>query len=386
MARQNSGIRSKDEPAANRDVVHAHCNGLRSVTVSHMEDRLDQTERALREREVTFAALAKVAPVGIMRFDAEGRCNYVNDRWSAITGGTIDSAIGDGWQRAIHPDDLATVIDRWTRMRLQEEVFREEYRICRPDRSVRWVLAEGVPLRSYSGRLLGFIRAVTDITRHRELQSQVNAARVLETRENEQRRFSQDLHDGLGQHLIGLAFRVSALQADLDQAHSPLARDAAEILSLINDASEQARGLARGIHPVPLRPDGLLVALQELVEKLCHTAKMNCLFECEEPVLVHDNAIATHVYRIAQEAITNAMKHSGAATITVSLRNLGDSAELIVQDDGAGFTPNELSQSGRGLNIMRNRARLIAAILDLTSAPGGGTIMRCEFFHRRVAS
>ncbi|HZE12572.1 MAG TPA: PAS domain S-box protein, partial [Chthoniobacterales bacterium] len=292
-----------------------------------MHDRLESTEHALREREVTFTALAKVAPVGIIRFDSEGRCNYVNDRWSAISGLTIDRAIGDGWQRAIHPEDRPHVVYRWNLLRLQEEVFREEYRICRADDSVRWVLAEGVPLRSYGGRLLGFIRSVTDITAHRELEAQLHAAREIETRENEQRRFSQDLHDGLGQHLVGLAFRISALEQDLVRTQSPLARDAANILQLVNEASEQAHALARGIHPVPMRPDGLFVALQELIEKVCQNVKTNCLFECEEPVHVYDNTVATHLYRIAQEAITNAMKHSGARTIALRLRKDGDTAE-----------------------------------------------------------
>lgn len=347
-----------------------------------MHSRLESTERALREREVTFAALAKVAPVGIVRFDAEGRCNYVNDRWTAISGLTIDRAVGDGWQAAIHPDDVGTVTERWNRLRLQDEIFREEYRICRADGALRWVLAEGVPLRSYSGRLLGFIRTVTDITAHRELEAQLDAARVLETRESEQRRFSQDLHDGLGQHLIGLAFRISALEQDLARAQSPFAADAADILRLVNEASEQAHALARGIHPVPLRPDGFFLAVQELVEQVCRNTKTKCLFECEEPVHVHDNTVATHLYRIAQEAITNAMKHSGATTIALRLRKHGDTAELSVKDDGAGFMPNEASDSGRGLNIMQHRARLIGASLEVVSNCSAGTTVRCRFSPR----
>src|ERR1043165_1938805 len=95
--------RSRDRPC--RRAVH--CVGYRTMEVDR---RLESTERALHEREITFAALAKVAPVGIMRFDAAGACNYVNDRWTDITGLTIERAIGDGWQVAIHPDDVSTVV------------------------------------------------------------------------------------------------------------------------------------------------------------------------------------------------------------------------------------------------------------------------------------
>jgi signal transduction histidine kinase len=202
---------------------------------------------------------------------------------------------------------------------------------------------------------------------------------VFEVRDQEQRRFSQDLHDGLGQYLIGIEFRISALQQDLEATNSPLAVDAAEVLALLKDASRQAHDLARGVHPVPLRPDGLVIALQELVEKLCHSTRAHCVFECEEPVHIDNNATATHLYRIAQEAITNAIKHADASTIVVRLRNLGDTAELTVADDGAGFQADNQPTGGRGLNIMRHRARLIDASLEIGSGPTGGTLVRCTF-------
>lgn len=343
-----------------------------------MQNRLESTERALREREVTFAALAKVAPVGIMRFDAEGRCNYTNDRWAAITGLAIDRAIGDGWQAAIHPEDLPHVVERWNRLRLQEETFRDEYRICRPDGSIRWVLAEGVPLRTYSGRLLGFIRTVTDITQHRELQLQVNAARVLETKEAEQRRFSEDLHDGLGQHLTGILFRASALQRDLAAEQSPHASAAAKIAELVSDTINKAHNLARGIYPVPLRRDGLVLALQELQQRLCDPSVANCVFECDEPVYLDDPARATHLYRIAQEAATNAVKYSRAKCITMTLRKHDGAAELIVRDDGHGFDVDATRRKGSGLASMRHRARLIDAELQIQSRANGTTIT-CRF-------
>jgi PAS domain S-box-containing protein len=303
----------------------------------------------------------------------------VNDRWCAIAGITIDRAIGDGWRQAIHPEDAPHVIDRWNRLRLQEELFREEYRICRPDGSMRWVLAEGVPLRSYRGRLLGFIRTVTDITRHRELEQQVNAARVLETKENEQRRFSEDLHDGLGQYLTGILFRASALQRDLEAEHSQHAAAAAKIAELVNETISQTHDLARGIHPVSLRPDGLMLALQELQQKLCDPQIANCVFECEEPVYLDDPARATHVYRIAQEAVTNAVKYSRASTITMTLRNSADcAAELIVRDDGRGFDAKATRANGSGLGIMKHRARLIDAELEIQSN-ASGTTLACRF-------
>lgn len=370
--------------------------------VDPADSRLQRAEEALHEREVTFAALAKVAPVGIMRFDAAGRCNYVNDRWTGITGLTIDGAIGDGWQGVIHPDDRAAVCERWRLLRDADELFREEYRVCRPDGAVRWVLAEGVGLRAYSGELLGFIRTMTDITGHRRLEEELTTARaeledrvcertadleaemrereklqkqVLEIRDDERRRFSHDLHDGLGQSLTGILFHGLALQRDLKTGRSVPAGKLSKITGLVNDAINQAHNIARGIQPVPVRPDGLTCALQELTQRLSQSEMADCVLHCSEPVHFNDHEIATHLYRIAQEAVTNAIKHSGTKKVTLRL----EPPLLVVRDEGRGFAANAISGPGRGLNIMRHRARLIDATLSIHSAPGGGTTVECVF-------
>jgi PAS domain S-box-containing protein len=370
-------------------------------------------EHTLPDREISFSTLARIAPVGILWFDANGRCNYANERWCQITGLTIDDALGEGWLTPIHIEDRAEVLHRWTAMREMHDRFAEEYRVCHTDGSVRWVFAEGAALRGDAGEALGFVRVVTDITRHRQLEAELAAARqdlesrvrertaelrseiaerqklekgVLEATDREQQRFSRDLHDGLGQHLIGIRFRLSGLQRDLEVSNSRFAKDAEQIVGLITDASEQAHQLARGVHPIPLRPDGLVLALEELTETLCASTKANCTFECEEPVHIEDNAVATHLYRIAQEALTNALKYSSASRIAVRLRSNGETAELVVEDDGIGFDRRSRSrQSGRGLNIMRHRARLIEASVDLRSAPGEGTTVCCKFPLRRSA-
>jgi PAS domain S-box-containing protein len=371
-----------------------------------MESKLRRLENALREREITFSALAKVAPVGIMRFDARGRCNYVNDRWSAITGLTIDEAIGEGWQIVIHPADRAAVMARWTQMRDSEEFSRDEYRVVRSDGGIKWVLAEGAALRSYSRKPLGFIRAVTDITRHRELEEELTAARerleqrvkertadleaemierkklekeVLECRDSEQRRFSQDLHDGLGQCLTGVLFHILALERALISDQSDFSPSASKIAELVNQSINQAYDLARGIDPVPLRPDGLMCALEELVRGLCNANSTKCVFQCEEPVLLEDSAVATHLYRIAQEAMSNAIKYSKASQITVRLEKLSELSALIITDDGIGISDCRNLRRGRGLNILRHRARLIDARLDVLTSPSGGATVRCIF-------
>ncbi|MDQ6914041.1 MAG: PAS domain S-box protein, partial [Verrucomicrobiota bacterium] len=353
-----------------------------------METPAQATEEALREREITFAALAKVAPVGLMRFDANGRCNYVNDRWRELAGLTIDEAIGDGWMSAIHPDDREAILARWARLPDRDDLFREEYRICRSDGVMLWVLAEGCALRNYSRGTIGFIRTVTDITRHRELEAELSVAQqelerrvrertadleaemierqrlereVLQSKENEQRRFSRDLHDGLGQCLTGVLFHTLALERALKGQQSPLASNAAKIAELVDQAINQAHDLARGIYPVPLRPDGLISALDDLVQAINRSHPVKCSLHSERPVLLDDYDAAIHLYRIAQEAITNAIKHSQGSRITVRLHQTEDSLALVVSDDGVGLRKAHAAKGGRGLDIIKHRARLIGA-------------------------
>lgn len=370
--------------------------------IQRAERHLHRTEAALHEREISFTALARIAPVGIMRFDASGRCNYVNDRWTAITGLTIDEAIGDGWQRAVHPSDRAAVCERWRQLRDADELFLEEYRVCRPDGAVHWVLAEGVGLRAYSGESLGFIRALTDITIHRQLEAELKSVReeleervrartadleaqiqerarlekeVLETKEHEQRRFSHDLHDGLGQSLTGILFHALALQRDLESKDSPHLSQASKISDLVNDAINQTHNIAQGVQPVSARPDGLVCALEELVQQLCTAGMAECVFRCEKPVYFRELDTAMHLYRIAQEALTNAIKHSGTRKVLLQL----EPGLLLVRDEGCGLRAEAETESGRGLDIMRHRARLIGATLHFRSSPGQGTTVECAF-------
>jgi signal transduction histidine kinase len=203
--------------------------------------------------------------------------------------------------------------------------------------------------------------------------------RVLESGDNEQRRFSQDLHDGLGQCLTGLLFHVLALERDLAAIQSDFAPAASKIAELVNQSINQAHDLARGIDPVPLCPDGLMSALQDLVGGLCDASLTKCSFQCDAPILLEDNAIATHLYRIAQEAISNAIKHSKASHVTVRLEKLRKYSALIITNDGVGISKRQNNRTGRGLNIIKHRARLIDAALDAKSTLGRGTTVRCEF-------
>lgn len=225
--------------------------------------------------------------------------------------------------------------------------------------------------------VLGIIR---DITERRRLEKQ-----VLEISEWEQQRIGQDLHDSLCQQLTGIAFLGKVLEQKMDAQSYGEARDAAEIVSLVDDAITQTKGLARGLYPVRLEATGLMTALTELSHTVQRFFGISCSFSYDRPVLIRDNIMAIHLYRIAQEAVNNAIKHGKANNIGITLTNDNEATVLMIKNDGIGFRRMLKNVSGMGMSIMRHRANMIGALLEIKGDPAGGTVVACSFQSRRHA-
>ncbi len=201
---------------------------------------------------------------------------------------------------------------------------------------------------------------------------------LLAVSSTEQRRLGQDLHDGLAQQLAGVKF-LTELAAKKPITSPTMKKDILAIADAIHEAILQTRMLARGLSPVDVEPSGLMAALRELVEntrKLFHVA---CTFRCTGPVLVQDGSMASHLYRVVQEAIQNAIKHGKASRITVTLSKKGPRAVLTVKDNGRGMPAKAGETSGMGLRIMNYRVRTIGGTLTVSPVVGGGTKVVCVF-------
>lgn len=222
-----------------------------------------------------------------------------------------------------------------------------------------------------------FLQSIADVLaaaiERRQLEEE-----LLNATGREQRRIGQDLHDGLCQHLAGIEFRTEALAGDLED--NPAAREELEkIGALMRDGTRQARMLARGLAPVELEKNGLMAALKELAANSAHLFRIECSFRCEQTVLVTDEAIGTQIYRIAQEAISNAVRHARAKKIEIVLRLGGNEAVLTVTNDGAPLPAEPGRSGGMGLRIMQYRAELIGATVRLGSTTEGKTELKCTF-------
>jgi signal transduction histidine kinase len=200
---------------------------------------------------------------------------------------------------------------------------------------------------------------------------------LLQISEREQRRVGHDIHDGLCQHLTGTAFAGQVLAETLKSQGSAQAESALKIVELIEQGIALSRGLARGLNLVELSSGGLMEALEDFASSTSDLFKVSCRFECPFPVPIHDADTAGHIFRIAQEAVGNAIKHGHAKDIVVQLEASNAGKILRVRDDGAGISPFQRGHRGMGLRIMSYRAEVIGAKLDIRRGEKGGTVVTC---------
>lgn len=205
---------------------------------------------------------------------------------------------------------------------------------------------------------------------------------IVTISERERERIGQDLHDGLCQYLAAIGCAAASLESDLERAElTDKAQLAGELRDLLQDAVTQTRNLARGLVPVETNANGLASALEELASSITRLARIDCHFEQAEEVNVTDETTATHLFRIAQEALNNAIKHANARRITVALGADTKAITLEIRDDGVGIDKSAASHRGMGLNILQYRAHCLGGSVRVESLPEGGTLVACSVPH-----
>jgi signal transduction histidine kinase len=212
-----------------------------------------------------------------------------------------------------------------------------------------------------------------------EVEARSLQKELLEITDTEQRRIGHDLHDGLGQHLTGIAFMSKLLEQRLASKAIAETEDARKIAGLVNKAIGWTRDLARGLAPVDLdRDEGLDSALRQLTEATGELYGAHCSFESVGAEPFRNPPVAIHLYRIAQEAMNNAIKHGRPQSVMVRLTRRGGEIRISVEDDGIGFDPISVRSGGMGLRIMRYRAKMISGRLEVRKREGGGTVVACS--------
>jgi signal transduction histidine kinase len=201
---------------------------------------------------------------------------------------------------------------------------------------------------------------------------------ILEIQEREQRRIGSDLHDSLCQYLTATAMAAQVLGEKLSAKSVPEIADAREVVRLVENSISLTRDLARGISPVEIEMEGLIIALREFATNISRLFKVNCAFDCDSPPMISDVATATHLYRIMQEAVNNAIRHGKPKQIVISLSNRKKHIELTIEDDGAGLPEDWQKGRGLGTRIMARRAAMMGGMFSIEPNPTGGTFVKCS--------
>lgn len=337
-----------------------------------IEERLE-AERALRTSESLLKEAERIAHLGSWSWTPGASRQLWSDETYRIFGvskkefaPSLRSII-----RRIHPDDRRRIRNHFASS-TSGEVWTGEFRIVRPNGEERVVELE-FSHRSDSGqdRVIGVLH---DITEQRLLEKE-----ILKAGERERKRVGRDLHDGLGQLLTGIGFLSKTLAQTLEAGGSDAATEAAEITDLVENAIDHTRSLSKLLLPVELEENGLEAALQRLRSHVEGVYGISCRLKTAEYRPIQDSEIALHIYRVAQEAVNNAVRHGKPTMIDVSLTTRGGRTVLSVADDGFGIPENvDQLNTGLGLRTMQYRAQTIGAALVVARRKPRGTRVVCE--------
>jgi len=240
------------------------------------------------------------------------------------------------------------------------ERFVEEVSTYQAASGERWGEWRVGPVKDKRGHTTHWLVIFRDITERKRLEKE-----ILEISDRERQRIGQDLHDGLCQQLAGIELMSQVLEQKLGTRSRAAAGRVGEIAQHVRNAIAQTRSLARGLSPVTLESEGLVSALQELAANTERMFGVFCRVECEHPVRVSNLATATHLYRITQEAVSNAIKHGKAKVITIQMKLLGDELGLEVSDNGTGLMADSRPGEGMGRGIMHYRAGIIGGTIRI---------------------
>jgi PAS domain S-box-containing protein len=334
------------------------------------------SEHVLRESEERFRLVANTAPVMIWMAGTDRLCTYVNQPWLEFTGRPIEAALGNGWAEELHNEDRKRSMETYSQAFDLHQSFQMEYRIRRNNGEYRWVFDMGVPRFNADGSFAGYIGSCLDIT-DRKLAEEALASvgrRLIEAHEEERTRIARELHDDIAQRLALLALELERYD---DQAPGPvvdLHNDLQKARQQVSDLGKDVQALSHRLHSSKLEYLGLATSARSFCRELSEQRNVGIEFKHSGLPAAIPKEISLCLFRVLQEALQNAVKHSGDQDFTVEIHGTPDEILLTVRDLGIGFDWRE-SMNGRGLGLisMRERLCLVNGQLSIQSEPGRGT-------------
>jgi two-component system CheB/CheR fusion protein len=365
-------LEMKDYRKMSRAELLGWIEKLRSRHATLSLTRRRQAASELRDSAERLRAILETAVEGIITIDERGIIESFNLAAERIFGYKAREVIGKNVSVLMpspHREQHDTYLGNYLRTGRAKIIGIGREIVARRKNGTVFPMDLSVSEVRLANRRLftGFIR---DITERKRLERE-----ILEISEREQRRIGQDLHDGLCQHLAGIELMSQVLEQKLVRCSKAAAARAGDIARNVRDAIGHTRLLARGLSPVTLESEGLMSALQELALNTEKIFRVACRFDCDPPVLVSDYPAATHLFRLAQEAVSNAIKHGRAKRIFIRLKEERGRMILSIIDNGMGFPAQIPKSKGMGLRIMQSRAGMIGGTLVFgRNASGGASV------------
>jgi PAS domain S-box-containing protein len=340
-----------------------------------------KAEDAVHESERRFRLVANTAPVMIWMSDPDKQCTYCNRPWLAFTGRPLEAELGNGWAEGIHSEDRERCWNTYTTSFDRREVFEMEYRFRRHDGEYRWITDLGVPRFNPDGSFAGYIGSCLDITERRRAEDALSTVsrRLIEAHEEERAWLARELHDDINQRLALLAVTLDVVKRGLPPDAAVARRSVGEIKEQVKDLGNDIQALSHRLHSSKLDYLGLVSAAGAFCGEFSERQGVQVDFQNEGVPKNLPNEVSLCLFRVLQEALQNASKHSGSRQFQVSLTCTSDRINLTVRDSGVGFDVDE-AMKGHGLGIasMRERLKLVAGELSIDSRDRKGTEVRAS--------
>ena len=356
------------------------------------EIKLVKSLEAIHESEQRFRLVANTAPVMIWMSGPDKLCNYFNQPWLEFTGGPLEAQLGHGWLAGVHPDDLDHCSNTYTRAFDLRKSFKMEYRLRRHDGEFRWLLDIGVPRQNSAGSFAGYIGSCLDVTDRKLAEAALAkmGGRLIEAHEEERTWIARELHDDINQRIAFLAVQLGDWARHLPSPGNEINEFIRQVREDLANLGNDIQALSHRLHSSKLEYLGIAAAAKGFCREFSEQQNVEIEYNHAGIPRSLPKEISLCLFRILQEALQNAVKHSGERQFRVELHGTSGNIELTVNDLGVGFDQEEvLERCGLGLISMRERMQLVGGQFSIDSKPGGGTTIRARapiMVKERVAS
>lgn len=340
---------------------------------------------ALLKSERRYLTLAEISPVGIFQSNKNGYITYVNPSWTKITDLPRDEALGHGWIKIIHKEDRNSFLKNWQEKSSDQNHSPIEFRVVRKDGGISWVIGHSAAERNSENKIIGYVGTLIDITERKKAEAdtlktteqlQKLTAHLQTIREEERKRIGRELHDELGQQLTAIKMDIAWINKQPLVDPKPIKSKLKNVTQLLDESNTSLRRILNELRPTIFGEHGLLDALIDHGKQFTDITGTPVELITDEKEIKVPEKIATCIFRVFQEALTNITRYAEANKVVTSVKLDKGSILINIQDNGKGFDTLAVHSETRqsfGLLGMRERVRALDGEFHLISSIGMGT-------------